>query len=65
MIRRGEPWGGPASSPPTATHEVGEPHDTPARRLRVAPGGTGVGWTDHALPFHRSTRVTCSPALLV
>lgn len=42
-----------------------EPHDTPARMLRVALGGAGVGCTDHALPFHRSARMTWSPRLPV
>ena len=41
-------------------HVVAEPHDTPARMLRVAPDGPGVDCTDHALPFHLSARVTWS-----
>ena len=46
-------------------HAVEDVHDTPWRRLSVAPVGLGVDWIDHAVPFHASTSVTSTPELLV
>jgi hypothetical protein len=47
---------------PTATQNVAEVQETPTRVLEGTPGGLGVCWTDHLVPFHTSARVTCAPA---
>src|SRR5215472_8485855 len=36
---------------------------TLARKMFWPPGGLGVGWTRHLVPFHRSARVVTGPAL--
>ena len=45
---------------PTATHAVGDVHDTPWREFSTLPG-LGLATTDQALPSHDSTRVRCTP----
>jgi hypothetical protein len=42
--------------PPTAMHADGEVHDTAVSR-HPPPGGFGVGWMRHLLPFHCSASV--------
>ena len=41
----------------TAMHAVLEEHETPSSTLHMKPDGVGDGTTDHAFPFHCSTRV--------
>jgi hypothetical protein len=50
---------------PTAVHACGVAHDIPDSSALVAPGGAGVGWIFHALPFHRSVNVDELPVLSV
>jgi hypothetical protein len=52
----------PAEDDPTAVHEAADRHDTPSRRSRPSevPDGFGVGWMDHAVPFHASASVAAS-----
>jgi len=51
---------------PTAVHDVGEGHDTPASEISDnAPAGLGVGWIDQVLPFQRSANVSSVPAPFV
>jgi hypothetical protein len=33
------------------------------RKMFSPPGGLGVGWTRHLVPFHRSARVVTGPEL--
>src|SRR5262249_57070011 len=49
---------------PTAVHADGAVHETPKRELTAARLGLGVGWMRHAVPSHRSARVTASPEAL-
>ena len=49
---------------PTAMQADAEVHDTLARELCRSPGGSGVRWTRHAVPFHVSARVRLVPGLL-
>src|SRR5215831_16513848 len=42
--------------PPTAVHADGEVHDTEVRN-HPPPGGFGVRWMRHVVPFHRSASV--------
>jgi hypothetical protein len=44
----------PETSEPTATHDLGDTHDTPLRLLNPGPT-VGVCCTDHLAPFQRST----------
>ena len=53
--------GGPVF--PTARHADGPLQATPPRAAPWAPGGFGVGWMRHALPFQRSASVVASPEL--
>jgi hypothetical protein len=48
---------------PTAMQKVAEAQETPVRLLEKSPWGLGVRWTDHAVPFHDSARVTSAPAM--
>src|SRR5437763_10315504 len=41
---------------PTAVQAVAEVHDTPNRRLDVAPAGTGTDWTTQMLPLKRAAK---------
>ena len=50
---------------PTAVQDLGDGHDTPTSRLRVAPAGLGVRWIAQLLPFHRSASVASTPARFV
>jgi len=45
--------------------DFAELHDTPASLVSLAPGGLGVCWTDHEVPFHASASVTRAPARLI
>src|SRR5215831_14018629 len=42
---------------PTAVQAERDTHDAAFRLLAAAPGGLGVRWTRHVLPFHRSASV--------
>jgi hypothetical protein len=42
---------------PTAMHAERDTHEAAFRLLAAAPGGLGVCWTRHVLPFHRSASV--------
>jgi hypothetical protein len=42
---------------PTAMQAEWDTQDAAFRLLAAAPGGLGVGWTRHVLPFHRSASV--------
>ena len=46
----------PSTNEPTAIQAVLDVHDTPARELRIAPGGGGAVWIDQFVPFHCSAR---------
>jgi hypothetical protein len=49
---------------PTAMHAVITAHDTPRRRVSVAPAGFGVVWIDQLVPFQASASdVTLAPLL--
>src|SRR6516225_7890528 len=50
---------------PTASQADGDPQDTPNKLLHAVPGGLGIGWMRHLLPFHRSASVTPAPEALV
>src|ERR1700730_2292988 len=47
----------PLPESPTAVQAVAAVHDTPIRKLPVAPVGLGVGWIAQLLPFQRSASV--------
>jgi hypothetical protein len=49
---------------PTAMQEVETLHATPTRVLLLVPAGSGVGWTDQVVPFHRSSSVLLTLAAL-
>jgi hypothetical protein len=49
---------------PTASQADGDTQDTPSKLLHAAPGGLGIGWMRHLLPFHRSASVTPAPEAL-
>jgi hypothetical protein len=53
--------GGPVF--PTVRHADGPVQATPPREAPWAPGGFGVGWMCHTLPFQRSASVLASPEL--
>lgn len=42
-------------------HADAEAHDTPLRKLPVAPLGLGVDWTVQDVPSQRSASVTLEP----
>ena len=50
---------------PTASQADRDTQDTPNKALHAAPGGLGIGWIRHVLPFHRSASVTPAPEALV
>jgi hypothetical protein len=50
---------------PTASQADGDAQDTPNKTLHAAPGGLGIGWMRHVLPFHCSASVTPAPEALV
>ena len=50
---------------PTASQADGDAQDTPSKTLHAAPGGLGIGWIRHLLPFHCSARTTPAPEALV
>jgi len=42
---------------PTATQALRDVQDTPRSKVWVEPGGCGLGWILHVVPFQRSTSV--------
>jgi hypothetical protein len=56
---------GTPSENPTATHAMGDLHETAVNVLRRAPVGSGVAWTVQLPPRSASTNVTWSPELLM
>ena len=46
---------------PTASQADGDTQDTPSKALHAAPGGLGIAWIRHVLPFHCSARATPAP----
>jgi len=49
---------------PTAVHAVGDVHETPVRKLEVAPAGLGVATIAHFVPFQIWAIVSTWPVLL-
>jgi hypothetical protein len=47
---------------PTAVQSRAAVHETPNKRLKLAPAGAGVGWISQVAPFQRSTSVNAVPA---
>jgi len=47
---------------PTATHAVGDVHDTAVRNVSVASAGLGIDCRSHCRPFHCSASANCRPA---
>ncbi len=50
---------------PTAVHAAGELHETPYRRLTMAPAGSGAARTFQVLPSHACASVTTSSVLVL
>jgi hypothetical protein len=49
---------------PTAVHADADVQATPSSPLSAIPDGLGVGSMRHEVPFHRSARLTPSPAVV-
>ena len=55
----------PLTVTPTASQADADTQDTPNKLLNAAPGGLGIGWMRHLLPFHCSASGTPAPEALV